>query len=85
MTYDINKISRNAPPKPTAMIESLRGIGYSPSTAIADIIDNSITAKAKNISIVFSMETITILDDGLGMTDSELESAMWLGTKNPLD
>ena len=85
MAYDINKISRNAPPKPTAMIESLRGIGYSPSTAIADIIDNSITAKAKNISIAFSRGTITILDDGIGMTDPELESALWLGTKNPLD
>ena len=36
--------SRPAPPKATAMIEALRGLGYSTATALADIIDNSISA-----------------------------------------
>lgn len=86
MVAMMNKIkSRFAPPRPSAMIESLRGIGYSPETAIADIIDNSISAKAKHIEINFSRDFITILDNGSGMTDQELELAMWLGDKNPLD
>jgi hypothetical protein len=72
-----------------AMLESLRGLGYSTATALADIIDNSISAGAKQIYINFAWEgptsRITILDDGNGMNDAELESAMCLGDKNPLD
>ena len=36
--------SRNAPPQASAMIEALRGLGYNTATALADIIDNSISA-----------------------------------------
>ena len=36
--------ARHAPPRASAMIESLRGLGYSASTAIADLIDNCISA-----------------------------------------
>ncbi|MCW5233415.1 ATP-binding protein [Verminephrobacter eiseniae] len=71
------------------MLESLRGLGYSTGAALADIIDNSISAGAKEIRIDFtwngSASRITVLDDGRGMDDSELESAMRLGDKNPLD
>ena len=35
-------------PDPAALIESLRAFGYTTATAIADLIDNSITARAKN-------------------------------------
>ena len=38
-----NKI-RYAPPKASAMLEALRGLGYSTADALADIIDNSISA-----------------------------------------
>lgn len=79
---------RIAPPKATALIESLRGMGYSPATAIADVIDNSIAAGAVNIDIGFKWDgektSITILDDGAGMNDAELDVAMRLGEKNPL-
>ncbi len=71
------------------MIESLRGLGYSVPTALADIIDNSVAARAKHIDLVFSWDgvnsTITILDDGAGMGDADLEAAMRLGAKGPLD
>lgn len=71
------------------MIEALRGIGYSISTALADIIDNSIAASAQCIDIQFlwnnEKSVITILDDGRGMSDASLECAMRLGDKNPLD
>jgi hypothetical protein len=81
--------SRHAPPKAGAMIEALRGLGYSTSTALADVIDNSIAAKADQVDIKFSWKgaasTITVLDNGSGMDSKELDSAMRLGEKNPLD
>lgn len=80
--------TRKVPPCATAMLESLRGLGYSTATALADIVDNSISANSKEVRIDFQWDgpnsRVLILDDGLGMSDSELESAMRLGDKNPL-
>jgi hypothetical protein len=71
------------------MLESLRGLGYSIEAALADIIDNSISAGADEIRLDFVWDgpssRITVLDNGCGMSDPELESAMRLGGKNPLD
>ncbi len=71
------------------MLESLRGLGYTTAAAVADIIDNSISANATEVRLDFSWHgtasRMTILDDGIGMTDAELESAMTLGEKSPLD
>jgi hypothetical protein len=76
-------------PKASSLIESLRDIGYSFESAIADIVDNSITANAKNIKIYFDFHnkylSIAIIDDGVGMIENELIKAMKLGSKNPLD
>lgn len=70
------------------MIEALRGLGYTTEAALADLIDNSISAGAKTVEIDFHWagqeSWITILDDGGGMGDSELDKAMRLGDKNPL-
>lgn len=41
------------PPSANSLLSSLRGMGYSIETAIADIIDNSISANAKVIELVF--------------------------------
>src|SRR5690554_6134612 len=80
---------REAPPKAGAMIEALRGIGYNTATALADIIDNSITADSRNIEVFFHWDgadsRVEILDDGKGMTFDELDLAMRLGEKNPLE
>ena len=81
---------RNVPPKASAMLEALRGLGYSTADALADIVDNSISAGATEVHINFSWEGgerafISILDNGHGMNDPELEAAMRLGEKNPLD
>lgn len=81
---------RNAPPKASAMLEALRGLGYSTADALADIVDNSISAGASEVRIDFRWEGgegafVSILDDGWGMDDPELESAMRLGEKSPLD
>ncbi len=78
-----------AAPDPSALIEALRGLGYSLSTAIADLIDNSITAQARRIEINFQWagkdSHICILDDGNGMSEEVLFEAMRPGSKSPLD
>jgi len=78
----------SAIPEASSMIETFRAIGYNIETAIADIIDNSISANAKNIWINFewkgSKTWLSIKDDGLGMNDAELIQAMRPGSKNPL-
>ena len=80
--------AEEAPPSPSAMIESMRAFGYSLATAIADLIDNSITARAKNVWIEFHWggrdSYITIADDGCGMSEPTLRDAMRLGSRSPL-
>lgn len=77
-----------AEPDASSMIETFRAIGYSIDTAIADIIDNSITAEAKNIWVDYIWKgpntVLSILDDGNGMNNEELIQAMRPGSKNPL-
>ena len=81
--------ARYAPPRASAMIEALRGIGYSPATAVADIVDNSISARAGLVELDFAWKGggshVSILDDGSGMDADELDSAMRLGERSPLD
>jgi hypothetical protein len=78
-----------AEPRPDAMLHSSRSIGYDLPTAIADVLDNSITAKANNIWVDFYWNGedswISIRDDGDGMTEPELIEAMRLGSLSPLE
>ena len=71
------------------MIETFRAIGYSIEAAVADIIDNSISASAKNIWINFEWKGaatwLAIKDDGRGMNNNELIQAMRPGSKHPHD
>lgn len=74
-------------PEPAILIESLRDIGYSFESALADIIDNSITAHARDIA-VFALPIedsfkVAIIDDGDGLSRQELLHAMRLGSTNP--
>lgn len=81
--------SRSAPPKASAMVEALRGLGYNTQTALADIIDNSIAAGANEVHIEFiwaeQESRVLCLDNGSGMTADELDRAMRLGDRNPLE
>ena len=76
-------------PGAESLIESLRAVGYSLPTAIADIIDNSVAAGAANIWLNFFWDGrqshISILDDGDGMTEEVLSNAMRPGSQSPLD
>ena len=71
------------------MIEALRGLGYWTGTALADIVDNSISARARSVTIHFAWDgdasNVAILDDGVGMDDAELDGAMRLGERSPLE
>jgi len=82
-----NQNFEKCPPKADAMINSLRAFGYDLSMAIADLIDNSIFANARNIWIRYGWNEgdpwISILDDGNGMTEDILKVAMRLGCQNP--
>ena len=79
----------DCPPKPEAMITSLRAFGYNLSMAVADLIDNSIFAQAKKIHVDYDWNDgnpwVRILDDGIGMSESRLRDAMRLGSQSPLD
>jgi len=71
------------------MIQSMRAFGYDLQTAIADLIDNSISAGAKNVWLQFhwsgARSHIAVLDDGCGMPEGELINAMRPGSRNPLE
>ena len=77
------------PPRASVLVESLRDIGYSLQTAIADVIDNSLTAGARTIELFAETHaeepSIGILDDGSGMTRAELIEAMRPGSRSPLE
>ncbi len=76
-------------PEACSMIVTFRAIGYSIESAIADIIDNSISAAAKNVWVNFEWQGsgtwLSIKDDGKGMNNDELILAMRPGSKNPLE
>lgn len=76
------------PPHAPTLIESIRAIGYTLESSIADIIDNSVSATASSVEIFFfpvGDSYIAILDNGNGMNAGELETAMRYGSQNPND
>ena len=76
------EMTRSAIPSAYNTISSNRSIGYSMSSAVADIIDNSISANAKNIELLapsLKDPVLYIVDDGCGMNQTELDVAMTFG------
>ncbi len=71
-------------PSPSVLMNSMRSIGYTFKTALADIVDNSISASAKNVYITIPVNDsdlyVTILDDGKGMSRDDLFNAMKYGS-----
>jgi hypothetical protein len=80
-------IAEIAKPNPKSTINSYRSFGYNLSTAISDIIDNSISANANEIRLEYKWNGqdsyISILDNGIGMNKEELVLAMTPGSKDP--
>lgn len=70
------------------LVESTRSIGYSFETALADIIDNSISNFATRVDVEFrSGENpyVAIIDNGVGMCSTTLEQAMRYGSSSVLE
>lgn len=70
----------NLPPPPVYFIKSISEQGYSLSTAIADLIDNSIAAGASRVEILIDTNNrplkLYVADDGKGMESDELTENM---------
>jgi hypothetical protein len=74
------------PPVASMLMQSLRSVGYSTSSALADLVDNSISAKARTVRISASLRPapfVAISDDGCGMDETTLLSAMRFGSRDP--
>ncbi len=88
----INKLTvgEDFTPDPISLLESNRNLGYSIEEAISDLIDNSITAGANEISYELHWNEgkpfFLLKDNGKGMSnvDNELINSFRLGSKNPL-
>lgn len=86
--YQTSRGVIDLPPKASALIEAMRDIGYSIEAAVADIIDNSITARATVIDVRFGWTDgsawIGVIDDGYGMSRDTMVNAMRAGSVSPL-
>lgn len=72
-------------PQAGLLLHSLRSVGYSEEAAIADIVDNAISASADKIRITFDWEKriVSITDNGDGMGQEELYKNMQIGSSDP--
>ena len=74
------------PPSASALSASMRDLGYSLETAVADLLDNSISAGATVVQIFCDLTqacpTLAIIDNGKGMNSEEVVAAMRYGSSN---
>ena len=72
-------------PSASRLTGSLRDIGYDFTTAIADLVDNSIAAGADTVSLDFNFlgrtSYISIVDNGSGMTREGVGEALRFGSR----
>jgi len=76
----------NLPPNAGNLIDSMRSVGYTLESAVADLIDNSISAGATHVDVLFSPINhpyFLIVDNGTGMSQEELQIAMRHGSQSP--
>jgi hypothetical protein len=72
-------------PSAARLVESLRDTGYTFTTSVADIVDNSVSADADKIEIILDLDFgnnpfLMIADNGTGMDETALEAAMIYGS-----
>ena len=72
-------------PEARLLLRSLRSVGYTEETAMADIIDNCLAAGATEIIITFDWDKqrIIIKDNGTGMSRDDLIKNMRIGSADP--
>lgn len=76
------------PPNPSNLMKSTQAMGnYALSSALADLIDNSINAGASEINIEFILDSsspvVVVSDNGKGMDQTQLREAMRLASSDP--
>lgn len=78
-----------ANPNPEFLIKSIAEQGYSLETALADLMDNSITANANRIEVLTKVDKepfiLFIADNGNGMDQASLKKNMQFPSKSPED
>lgn len=78
-----------ANPNPEFLIKSIAEQGYSLETAIADLMDNSITANASRIEVLTKIDEepfiLFLSDNGEGMDEDSLKKNMQFPSKSPED
>lgn len=76
-------------PSAARLTESLRDIGYDFPAAVADIVDNSVTAGASHVDVTIEFageeSHVVISDDGEGMTSNGLVEALRYGSRRIYD
>jgi hypothetical protein len=76
-------------PSARRLMDSLRDIGYDTASAVADLVDNSIDADARNIDVTIAAEGsgswLRVADDGVGMSSRRIEEAMRYGSSRRYD
>ena len=84
MTYE-----KRLPPSASTLSSSMRDLGYSLETAVADLLDNSISAEATEIRICCDLTrqspVLAVIDNGKGMNADELVEAMRYGSSGPAE
>lgn len=80
---------RRLPPSAASLTASMRDLGYSLETAVADLIDNSISAGAAKVDVIFDINpnepAVAVIDNGCGMGEKEMLTAMRHGSASPAD
>jgi hypothetical protein len=80
----ISRKTAKVVPSASRLIDSLRDLGYHATEAIADLVDNSISAGARNVDVTIEFEGadswVRIADDGHGMNAATITEAMRYGS-----
>ncbi len=87
---DNNRNDDDAAPDPLGLFKILARAGHSLPSAVADLVDNSLSHGAREIDITFPNPNaggrwMCIRDDGTGMTPSGLRDAMKIGHQREYD
>ncbi|WP_341709446.1 ATP-binding protein [Limnobacter sp.] len=87
---DNNRNDDDAAPDPLGLFKILARAGHSLPSAVADLVDNSLSHGAREIDITFPNPNVggrwmCIRDDGTGMTPSGLRDAMKIGHQREYD
>jgi len=86
--HEINEFE-DVTPNPEFLIKSISEQGYSFEAALADLIDNSISADASQVEVLIDTNhvpyTLFIADNGTGMNEEALKNCMRFPSQSPDD